>query len=147
MIALRTDTAPMDLALVAVAAADAWANGNGLPRPRAYLATLLATACEKVARRHHAFVSGDYHARASRALSRMAELVNAEPVSVRAAVLATVLLDLLNDRAESGFGDVSRVLARIDRECPRTAGHDVERIADRIAERVRQECGADRGGV
>lgn len=133
------DRSPMDVALVAVAAADGWAQGNGLPPPRAYLAGRLLDACKRVQRRHHALVTESYHARAGRCLDALAGAVNAAPAPVRAAVLASVLLDLLNDRPEPAFAAVSDALARVDRECPRDPAHDAERIASVIAERVREE--------
>ena len=134
-------SAPVDLALLAVAAADGWASGNGLPRPRAYLADRLLAACRRAGRRHHIYADGAYHSRAGRALGRMATLVNEAPAPVRAAVLCAVLLDLLNDRGEEAFAGVSEVLTRLDRECPRAPGHDVEALASVIAERVREEMG------
>jgi hypothetical protein len=135
----RRGAAPVDLALIATASADAWAHGNGLPRPRAYLCDLMAQACRRVCARHHAFVDGAYHARATRTLNRIGEEVNATPQPVRAAVLCVALLDLLNDRPEREFTALSGVLSRLDRECPRAPGHDVEALASRIADAIREE--------
>lgn len=130
---------PVDLALIATAAADAWAQGNGLPAPRAYLSGRVAQVCRRVSTRRHAFVDGAYHARASRTLDRLAAEVNASPMPVRAAVLCGVLLDLLNDRPEAEFAALSDVLARVDRECPRAPERDVEALASRIADAIREE--------
>lgn len=141
---LRCDAlggSPVDLALVAVAAADAWATGAALPAPPC--AARLLTACKRVSQRHHIYVAGEHHARASAALSAIADAINAvTPAVARPAVLCAVLLDLLNDRTAPGFGAVSDELARIDRECSRVVdGVSVERIASEIAERVREEFG------
>lgn len=136
------DCTPVDLALVAVAAADAWATGAGLPPPRGYLARRLLAACKRVAARHRIFVTPSHHARARRSMTAMADAINAiEPSSARAAVLCAVLLDLLNDREAHAFGAVSDELSRVDRECHRPEGVDIERIAAEIADRVREEHG------
>lgn len=135
----RRGAAPVDVALIATASADAWAHGHGLPRPRPYLADLMAQACRRVCARHHAFVDGAYHARATRALDHLSDGVNALPAEVRPAVLCVALLDLLNDREEREFASLCAVLSRLDRECPRVPGHDVESLASRIADRIREE--------
>lgn len=135
----RRGVAPVDVALIATASADAWAHGHGMPRPRPYLADLVAQACKRVCARHHAFVDGTYHARATRTLDRLGDEVNALPESLRPAVLCVALLDLLNDRPEPAFTSLSAVLSRLDRECPRAPGHDVEALASRIADAIREE--------
>lgn len=132
-------SAPVDLALVATAAADAWAHGNGLPRPRPYLAGRILAACKRVGTRHHIFVDSDHHARAASALTRMAAAINALPAASRAAVLCATLLDLLNDRSESEFAALSDALARLDRECPRAEGD--EGRASALADAIREELG------
>lgn len=134
----RRGTAPVDLALVATAAADAWCSGAGLPPPRAYLAERIVRACRKVGARHHLFVDGTYHARAKAALDRVADAINALAPELRAPVLCVALMDLLNDRAEVEFTALSAELARLDREYPRE-GTEVEHEASRIAEAVREE--------
>lgn len=128
-------TAPPDLALVAVAAADCWASGAGLPPPRPYLAGRLLAACTRAGARHHLYVRAEQHARAGSVLTAIADGVNAAPEPLRRAVLCAVLLDLLNDRAEPAFARVSDELARIDREV-RAEGADG--IAAEIAEKVRE---------
>lgn len=135
----RRGAAPVDLGLIATASADAWAHGHGMPRPRPYLADLTAQACKRVCARHHAFVDGTYHARAARTLDRLGDEVNALPELVRPAVLCVALLDLLNDRPEPAFASLCAVLSRLDRECPRAPGHDVEALASRIADAIREE--------
>lgn len=130
-----SDVRAVDLALVAVAAADAWCNGNGLPRPRAWPARRILAACRKAGARHHLAVTGGYYARAVAALDALASAVNAEPEPQRAATLCAVLLDLLNDRAEPAFAAVSHELTRLDGELPR--GEGVECAAARIADSVR----------
>lgn len=135
----RRGTAPVDLALVATAAADAWCSGAGLPPPRAYLAGRILRACRRVGARHHLLVDGAYHARCSAAMARMATEINALPTDVRAATLCAVLLDLLNDREEAGFTLLSAEIARLDKELPR--GEGVEAEASRIADGIREEMG------
>lgn len=106
------------------------------------LARRLLAACKRVAARHRIFVTPSHHARARRSMTAMADAINAiEPSSARAAVLCAVLLDLLNDREAHAFGAVSDELSRVDRECHRPEGVDIERIAAEIADRVREEHG------
>jgi len=108
-----TDGAAVDLALVAVAACDAWASGtSGVPRPP--LAAQILAACKRVGRTHHIFVSEHAHVRARTAMATIATRVNAvEPAMLRPAVLCALLLDLLNDRHEPAFARVSDTLSRL----------------------------------
>lgn len=146
-VALRVDAADgaaVDLALVAVAAVDAWCDGAGLTAPRPWVAQRLRAACRRTGERHHIRVTGGYHAAAGGSLRAMATAINAEPEGARAAVLCAVLLDLLNDRVEPEFRGVSEELARLDGECSRPAGYAVEAAGSRIADSVRR---AYAGGV
>ncbi len=126
----------ISLALVAVAAADQWAQGAGLPAPRAWVARRILAACARVQRRHHVLASGFAHGRAVAALDRIADGVNACPEPARPAVLCAVLLDLLNDRTEDAFRAVSDELTRLDRELVRSP--DAEAAGARIAEGLRR---------
>ena len=129
----------ISLALVAVAAADQWAQGAGLPAPRAWVARRILAACARVQRRHHVLASGFAHGRAVAALDAIADGVNACPAPMRPAVLCAVLLDLLNDRPEDAFRAVSDELTRLDRELVRVEGAEPPEAAGaRIAEGLRR---------
>lgn len=139
------DASAVDLALVAVAAADAWACGGGLPHAATPDVTRgawarLARACQVVCARHHQRVTAGHHARAGRALAAIADATNAAPGDDRGAVLCALLLDLLNDRGEPGFAAVSRELARIDRAIG--ARHEAVLMASVAADQARQAFGA-----
>jgi hypothetical protein len=137
--ALQGTPGAVSLALVAVAAADQWAQGAGLPAPRAWVARRILAACARVQRRHHVLASGFAHGRAVAALDRIADGVNACPAPTRPAVLCAVLLDLLNDRPEDAFRAVSDELTRLDRELVRVDGAEPpEAVGARIAEGLRR---------
>lgn len=127
-----------DLALLATAAADAWAQGKHIPAPSAKAAWWLLRACRAVGRRHHITVTDAYAGRCRVVLERLLVLVCEQPAERRRAVLCGVLLDLLNDRGETGFADVSDALARVDRELAPTAADTV--AAARITDIVRGEA-------
>lgn len=135
-----TDVAAVDLALVAVAAVDSWASGtSGLPRPPRAAAIL--AACHRVSRRHSILVSGGHHKRAAGALTTIATRVNAHPApEARGALLCALVLDLLNDRAEDGFGAVSDALSSLHLAAP----GDVDRVASSLADELRATFGVVR---
>lgn len=130
--------APQDLALIATAAADQWCSSMGAFRPPFPHSRDILAACKAVGREHRIRTDGAYHARSRRALTLMAEQINASP-EPRATVLCAVLLDLLNEREEPAFAALSRELTRLDRMLPR--GEGVEARASEIAEMIRAEMG------
>ena len=130
--------APVDLALIATAAADQWCCSTTLPRPPFPHSRDVLLACKRAGHAHRIRTDGAYHARSRRALTIMAAEINAS-AEPRATVLCAVLLDLLNDRHEPEFAALSRKLTRLDRVLPR--GEGVEARASQIAEMIRGEMG------
>lgn len=126
-----------DLALLATACADAWAQGKHIPAPSYKAAWRLLRACRAVGRRHHITVSGAYADACRVVLERLLVLVCEVPDGRRRAVLCGVLLDLLNDRGEQGFGEVSDALALVDRELAPSIEDTL--AAARIADVIRGE--------
>lgn len=131
-------SAPIDLAMIATAAADSWCTSASVPRPPAPHDRDVLAACKAVSRAHRLTTDDAYKARCVRAMTRMADAINAS-AEPRATVLCAVLLDLLNDRPEPAFAALSRELTRLDRVLPR--GEGVEARASEIAEMIRGEMG------
>lgn len=126
-----------DLALLATAAADAWAQGRHIPAPSFRAAYRLLRACRAVGRQHRITVTDGYAGRCHAVLTRLFALVCELPEGRRRAVFCCVLLDFLNDRADPAFGAVSDALAAVDRELAPT-DEDTAR-ASRIADVIRWE--------